>query len=172
MLLTEDVVFLQPKKINNEKISEGSTSANTAQGKSFCMFSSKCLTLLYSLPSHLSMAVLVPEAAVMQGSKANYVSPLIHDKPNQKLFHPDCGEEYVNEHTAQDDEQSAMKQSFTQYLFSWVLLSKYPALTSQHPDAPDVQPTTTVTDIPSTSVSLPLPISLEKGTSYVDVIKN
>ena len=73
----------------------------------------------------------------MQGSTADYVSPLIHDKPNQELFHPEWREEYVNKHTAQDDEQSAMKQSFTQYLFSWVLPSKHPALTSQHPDALD-----------------------------------
>ena len=157
--ICKDVVFLQPKKIINENFSKGSTSVNRAQGKSFSVFSSKCLTppLLPPLPS--VNRVLVPEAAVLQGSPAHHVSPLIQNKPP--------------EHTAQDDERSATKQLVKRNSFSSVLPSKHrPPSISRYPEAPDAQPTTTATDAPSTSVSRPLPVSPSQGTSYVDVIEN
>ena len=87
----------------------------------------------------------------MQGSPANYVSPLIHDKPIGESFYPDQGEEYVNEHTAQNDEQSAIGQGYKQNL-SWT------------------RPT--ATDVPSTSLSNPLPVSPAWGDSCEDVIMN
>ena len=120
--------------------------------------------------------VLVPEASVLQSSAAYQVSPLIHDEPIQKSF-LDRREKYVNEHTlaAQDDgEQSATKQLLKRNTCSSAIPSKHPAAesTSRHPDASDARPTTTPTDVPSISVSRPLPVSPEKGTSYVDVIEN
>ena len=100
--------------------------------------------------------VLVPEAAVVQASPAHYVSPLIHDKPIQEPSHSDMG---VSD-TAEDDQQSAVKQR---------LPCKYRASpTSRYPDKADPLSTTT-TDVPSTSVSCPLPVSPAQGTSYVDV---
>ena len=104
--------------------------------------------------------VLVPEAALMQGSPAHYyVSPLIHDKPIQESFYSDRG---VND-AAHGDEQSAMKQR---------LPRKHRASsTSRYPNAADPLSITT-TDVPSTSVSCSLPVSQAQGTSYVDIIEN
>ena len=54
---------------------------------------------------------------------------------------------------------------------SWILCRA--SSTSQFPDALDARPTTTATDVPSTSVSRPLPVSpLAQGTSSVDVSVN
>ena len=53
--------------------------------------------------------VLVPEIAVVQGTPAHYISPITHDKPIRESFHPDRGEEHVNDHAAHDDEQWAME---------------------------------------------------------------
>ena len=81
------------------------------------MFSSKCLTppFIFSPPiGH--WRVLVPEVAVVQGSPPHYVSPLTHDKPIQESFHSDRGEEYVNEHAAQDDKKLVMEQLFERNL--------------------------------------------------------
>ena len=108
----------------------------------------------------------------MQDSPALYASPLIHDKLITESLHSDGGEEYVNEHTAQDDQQSATKQLVKRNSFSSVLPSKHHASTSQYPEAPDARPTTTATDVPSTSVLRPLPVSSGEGTSYVDVFEN
>ena len=93
-----------------------------------------------------------------------HVSPLIHDKPIEESLHSDRGEEYVNKHTAQDDEQSATKQLVKQNAFSSILPTKH--------QAPDARPTTTAADISSTSISPPLHVSSAQGTSYVDVIEN
>ena len=108
----------------------------------------------------------------MQDPPAHCVSPLIHDKLIKESLHSDGGEKYVNEHTAQDDKQSATKQLVKQNSFSSVLPSKHQtSSTSQYPEAPDARPRTSATDIPSTSASPPLPVSPEQGTS-VDVIEN
>ena len=75
--------------------------------------------------------------------------------------------------TPQDDEQSTVKQRFKRN-FSRVLLlpRKHRASsTSRYSESP-ARPTTTATDVPSTSVSRPLPISPAQGTSCVDVIVN
>ena len=68
----------------------------------------------------------------------------------------------MNEHAAQDDEQSAMEQLFKRNLIS--ALS-----TPQHPDAQDPRSTT---DVPSTSVLYPLPVSPAWGSFCDDVIMN
>ena len=109
--------------------------------------------------------VLVPEAAVVQGSPAHTVSPLIHGKPIKESFRPNQEEEYVNEHAAQDDEQSAMEQLIKRDL-SWA--SSRP----RYPDAPDPRPTTSATDFPSTCVSYPFPVSPAWGTPCEDIIFN
>ena len=127
------------------------------------MFSSKFLTppLLPPLP--------LVNVAVVQGSPAHYVSPFNHDKTIRESFHPGRGKEYVNEHAAQYDElDQRMEQVFKQRNLIC------PPSTSQYPDsdAPDPPPTITATDVPSTSVSYPLPVFLEWGTSCEDVIMN
>ena len=95
----------------------------------------------------------------MQDTPAHYVSPLIYDKPIQESLHSDRRGEFVNEHTAQDGEQSATKQLVKRNSFSSVLPSKHrPPSISRYPEAPDV--------------SRPLPVSPAQGTSYVDVIEN
>ena len=108
--------------------------------------------------------VLVPEIAVVQGAPAHYTSPITHDKSIRESFHPDRGEEYVNDHAAQDDEQSAM-ELFKRNLNRASSISRYEG-------APDLQPTTTATDVPSTGISYPLPVSPACGSSREDVIIN
>ena len=103
----------------------------------------------YSSPPICRWRVLVPEATTMQDPPAHYASPLVHDKSIRESFHSDWGKEYVNEHTVLPRASST---------------SRYPA--------PDARPTTTATDVPSPSVSQPLPVSPAPRTSYVDVIEN
>ena len=97
----EGVVFLEPKII----INESSTSVNGAQGSVFIQMSNSSFT---PSPPIAQWRVLVPEAAVVQGSPAHCESPLIHNKPIPESLHSNRGEEYKNEHTpaTQNDEQS------------------------------------------------------------------
>jgi hypothetical protein len=69
--------------------------------------------------------------------------------------------------TPQDYKQSAMEQWITRK-FSWV---RRASSTSQYPDVPDDRPTTAATDVPSTSVSRPLPVSPVQETSCVDLVQ-
>ena len=71
------------------------------------------------------------------------------------------------------DEQSvAMKQWIERKCSRVLPRSKHQASSaSRHPaDAPDVQPTTTATDV--TSLSRPLPVSPAQGTSRLDLVVN
>ena len=151
---------------------------NRAQGNLSVFFHPK-MSNSSPLSCHLSNgAFLVPETAAIQGSPAHYVSPLVHDKPNLESFHPDRGEEYVNENTSQAGEQSAMGQWLKNKL-NWVLPA-HKHWASSTSDTPDVQPMITtslrdaVSTVLSTSTSHPLPVSESpaRGTSCADVIMN